>query len=243
MTTIIKGYKSADNYIIELDIDTINTHNNLTRYVTDKNHAKYRCDKAFVRQIYNKFPLISGQKEEIDSIKSDFDPSFIYKKGVDVHSKSYDNDINAICTCGIHFYLSEETAYFHNIHPQLVDVYREWYADGGLCTIINYKNGKKEGLHEHWYENRLLSLKCNYKNDKMEGLYERWYKNGLLSAKCNYVNDIIEGISEQWYENGQLYIKCNYVDGKIEGIFEQWYANGNLYKKSYYMNGIEMYEM
>ena len=54
-TSIIKGYKSAGNYIIELDIDTSIGYNNLKRKVVNTNYAKYRCSSAFVVKIYNKY--------------------------------------------------------------------------------------------------------------------------------------------------------------------------------------------
>lgn len=62
-----------------MDIDTSNCcNNNLNRHVIDKNYAKYRCDKAFVINIYYKYS--NGKKEEIAFISSDYDPNFVYTK-------------------------------------------------------------------------------------------------------------------------------------------------------------------
>ena len=74
---IKRVYKSAGNnqYIIELDIDIQSARTNLIRKVFDKNYAKYRCDKALVVKIYNRF-----DEKEIDNIYSNHDNKFIYKK-------------------------------------------------------------------------------------------------------------------------------------------------------------------
>ena len=176
MTTIIKGYKSADNYIIELHIDTL-VANNLNRIVIDKNHAKYRCKQACVVKIYNKFT-----NEEINYVKSDYNPSVIYKKGKYITIAEYDNDINKICTHGIHFYLTKEAAYFHNIDEKMIldGEYKIWFDNGLLCKRYNYVNGKKEGLYESFYDNGQILDRCNYINGKKEGLHEIWNNNGQI---------------------------------------------------------------
>lgn len=132
----IKGYKSAHDFIIQLNITS--PFNNLSRRVEDKNYAKYRCDQAYVDKIYNKFT-----KHEIDCIQSDFDNNFIYKKGQYVFVNNYDHDINNICTNGIHFYLSEEAAFFHNIKDYIyineyTGIYKEWDNDGQTKIWLQY---------------------------------------------------------------------------------------------------------
>lgn len=66
-------YKSAGEYIIELQIDTTSIKSNLDKKIIDKNYAKYRCDEALVVKIYNKYT-----NDEIDIITSDFDDKFTY---------------------------------------------------------------------------------------------------------------------------------------------------------------------
>ena len=224
---IIKGYKSAGKYIIELDIDLSVGHNNLARKVMDKNYAKYRCSSASVVKIYNKFT-----KENINSIQSDYNNTFVYRKNETVEVIDYDLNDDNICTKGIHFYICYEVAYFHNFSKEdyyfetskrYTGEYKEWSDDGLLSTIYNFDNGKIHGLYTLWYDNGQLSEKLNYMNGLREGSAERWYTNGQLLMKCNYVDDKREGLFEKWFDNGQLHIKRNYINGLIEGSHENYY--------------------
>ncbi len=51
-------------------------------------------------------------------------------------------------------------------------------------------NGKIEGEYKEYYDNGQLSLIFNYKNQKTEGKYTLYYSNGQLKKICNYKNNI-----------------------------------------------------
>lgn len=236
MTTIVKGYASIGNYIIELEIDTT-IANNLNRKVVDKNHAKYRCEKAFVIKIYDKYT-----EEEVSSVKDSHDPHFIYEKDKYIYVLNYDYNIDEVCTTGISFFLSKETAYFCNIIRSriITGEYKQWYHNGQLYEKCNFIDGKKEGSYERYYINGQSYEKYNYTNDKKNGPFESWYDNGQLCEKYNYINDEQCGPYIMWYDNGQIYEKSYYVNDKKEGLFEEYYKNGILRKKCNYEAGKEI---
>lgn len=90
-------YKSAGDYIITLKLKDCKTNENRDD-VFDRMYAKYRCDRAFVVDIINKF-----SNESIDSIQSDHDGDFIYISNEHITIENYDDDINNIYTRGIHY--------------------------------------------------------------------------------------------------------------------------------------------
>jgi antitoxin component YwqK of YwqJK toxin-antitoxin module len=112
-----------------------------------------------------------------------------------------------------------------------------YYENGQLKEKGNYKNGKKEGLFEHYYENGQLDWIKNYKNGKREGLFEHYYENGQLKSKYYFKNDKSEGLLEFYYENGQLKGKYSCKNGKMEGLFESYYEDGTTKEKGNYKNG------
>ena len=73
----------------------------------NKLYAKYRTNRAFVCEIYDK-----DIKENINNISSDRDNNFKYIVGQYIEEIKYDENINEICTSGIHFFLAEECAFF-----------------------------------------------------------------------------------------------------------------------------------
>jgi hypothetical protein len=180
----LRVYKSADNgnCIIELDIDT-SAHTNISRTVKDKNNAKYRCDRARVVKIYNKFT-----EQPFISIPSDFDNGFIYHVGSIVTESAYNEDIDIVCTKGIHFYLTKNAAF----HRGLADttnysgVHYAWYDDGHLFSKCILNNGYKDGLYESWHGNGKIRKRCIFKNGNYNGLYEEWNEDGDFIKSFKY---------------------------------------------------------
>ena len=68
--------------------------------------------------------------------------------------------------------------YYYEINIRL------WY---GYFTF----NGKREGEYKEYYNNGQLCMICNYKNNKIEGECKEYYKNGKLELMHNYKNDKI----------------------------------------------------
>src|SRR5271163_3220743 len=105
MSKII-GYKRAKNYIIKLEIPIKKNTNNLDRPdVRNKLCAKMRAKEARVLSIQH---IVTGHSKS--RIPSDWDKTFIYKLGETVTVPDYDPDPEAVCTSGIHFFLSKEAA-------------------------------------------------------------------------------------------------------------------------------------
>ena len=217
----LRGYKTASDYIIELDIDS-DVITNLNRCVKDKNYAKYRCGEAYVVKIYHK-----DSEHEINLIKSDYDDTFIYTTGTKVKVKNFNTNIDEICTTGIHFFLTKEAAYYHNLDDNNYSttslVFKSWSDDGQLIRMYNRTNGKLNGSYEMWNNNGIPQIKCNYNDDKKNGLYEEWFLNGKQYIKCNYTDDEMDGLYEEWYPNGILTLKCNYKKGKVDVLYEVRY--------------------
>lgn len=209
---IIKVYKSAGDFIIELIINKAD-RNNLNRNVHDKNYAKYRIERAFVDKIYHKF----NNKKELTEIISDWDANFKYRKGEYVTEITYDPDIDNVCTTGIHFYLTFEAAYYHNFgYPNnYTGEYKSWYSNGRLEVICQYNRGRKNGLYIAYNIDGVMILKSNLKNDLRDGLVEYWYDNGNNKERYSIVDGNREGLYEEWNENGQIKERVFYKNGEI----------------------------
>lgn len=130
-------YKGADDYVIHLELFS-DSKTNLERKVLDKNHAKYRTNKAKVIKIVHKF---TGQ--EIDTVKSNYDDNFIYKKG-ETHIINDYVDGEEACTSGIHFYLTQEPALHYGVidhDTNYTGRHKTWYDSGHPLSDRTYRNG------------------------------------------------------------------------------------------------------
>jgi hypothetical protein len=106
--------------------------------IINKRHAKYRCSKAYVKDIKDTF------NNSYNSAISKFHRNkLIYQKNKIVES-DFDPDLNIVSTNGIHFFLDKDTALNYR-EPILyqswnneINVYKEFYANGQIHKIISY---------------------------------------------------------------------------------------------------------
>lgn len=91
--------------------------------------------------------------------------------------------------------------------------------DGKVQRLLNYKDGKQDGLEKSWYSSGQLWFESNYKDGKKNGLERCWMHTGQLSSEDNWKDGNL--ISNKcWDEEDGTLIKCpkraNYVD-KVKG--------------------------
>jgi len=90
------GYKKASGKIVTLQITEDAKRSSATSY-------KCRCSKAIVLDI----------EGGLSEIKSNYDSSFIYRKGETVEVTDFDEDRWYECSRGIHFFMSKQMARDH----------------------------------------------------------------------------------------------------------------------------------
>ena len=246
ITTIMIYYKACQNSIVSLE-PLIDTNNNENRNdVADPLHAKFRCDRAKVISIIN--PTDGKSMEEDISI---YDENFIYKVG-EIVSSNYDKDVNEVCTKGIHYFKTKETAvswFYQSNDKKFFDGkrigwhengrkrYEKSYNDGkkdGTWTWWYDKDGEKDGKWISWYKSGSKEYEKSYKKGKKDGTWTYWYDGGSKEYERSYKDGKEDGIWIGWYENGNREYEGLYKDGKEDGIWIGWYESGNKnYEKSY----------
>lgn len=113
----------------------------------------------------------------------------------------------------------------------------EYYENGELSVIKNYKDDVKDG---EWlaYEKGKLRTKGIIKNGVSDGLWIFYYDNGNI-YECGLMkaNNINTGLWKRFSEKGNLILEGNYVDGEEDGVWKSYYENGKIKSIRYYKNG------
>ena len=89
---------------------------------------------------------------------------------------------------------------------------REYYASGKLLSIINYKDGVRNGSSKYFWDYGAWAImsEVDYKNGKLIGTSKSYYKNGQLESCGTYkytesgVYSRKDGVWKYYYENGQI---------------------------------------
>lgn len=163
-------------------------HNENRPSVAIKKTAKHRCSEAFINKIYH-----MDTKEEVLKGYSLWDESFEYIAGKTVKANDFDKNLEKVCSGGIHYFLSEEVAYYYTLDKRF--------------------NENKNGLYKSFHHNGQPFIICTYKNGKKNGLYKLWHNNGKLCIICNYIDNEYDGECKEYLDNGKIWIVRTYANG------------------------------
>jgi len=232
------GYKKIqDGYIVKLAILEDGKNNELRKDVKRQNikNAKMRCSKALVLDIYK---FNECEKTRIDKGYGLYDTNFCYEVGKEIEVNDYDDNLTNICSTGIHYFLSEEPAFFWKFNfDNYTGEYKMYHENGQLNCQEFYKDGERDGETKGYYENGQLRCQRFYKDGKLDGEYKWYYGNGQLWCQGFYKDGILHGEYKEYHENGQLRCQSFYKDGKLDGEYKEYYGNGKLMCQRFYKDG------
>lgn len=89
--------------------------------------------------------------------------------------------------------------------------------------IVQYKEGKKDGLYIELDKSGYIVKKEEYKDGKLHGESCQWFRSGRLSKKQEYKNGKLDGKSIICYDKGFIQEESEYKDGKRNGV-TIWYS-------------------
>ncbi|MBR5603801.1 MAG: hypothetical protein IKW51_06295 [Bacteroidales bacterium] len=92
--------------------------------------------------------------------------------------------------------------------------------------IIQYQEGKKNGLYMEFNKEGYIIKKIDYKNDLIDGTLCEWARSGLLLKKQEYKGGQLDGRTVICYDNGFLQEESEYKEGKKHGV-TVWYSYAN----------------
>ena len=94
------------------------------------------------------------------------------------------------------------------------EVEKEYYPNGKLKSVLNYKKGQLEGIALYYYENGELKERVNYRKGKRERTGTTYYESGKLKEEITYENGMRVNVKLHG-EDGALISESVYKDDKL----------------------------
>jgi antitoxin component YwqK of YwqJK toxin-antitoxin module len=117
----------------------------------------------------------------------------------------------------------------------------QYYEDGGLHEVINYKDGVRDGEHIKYCSNDKRQSTTYYKDGKEiipDGKHDEYGRyNYRLEAELNYKNGKENGKQTYYYDNGPIKIHIMVKDGELDGKSIYYFENGLISKEENYKDG------
>ena len=115
-------------------------------------------------------------------------------------------------------------------------IIREYFNNGDVKGVFNYRSNKLEGMRNLYYENGNVNFKCNYTEGKKDGVCKSYYKNGKIKYAYEYKRGNLDGSVKKYYRNSRLASEWHYRDGEREGITKSYNKDGSLKAEWNYKN-------
>jgi antitoxin component YwqK of YwqJK toxin-antitoxin module len=134
----------------------------------------------------------------------------------------------------------EERLYFRDYQMPYSGWWKEMRGKGNgyhIASLVQYKDGKRDGPMANWYKNGKKRLEHIYKDGKKHGLSRGWYNNGKKWWEETCKDGNWDGLRTAWYDNGLKKFENTYKDGKLHGLSRGWYRNGNKRRERTYKDG------
>ena len=94
------------------------------------------------------------------------------------------------------------------------EVEKEYYPNGQLKSVLNYKKGQLEGIALYYYESGSLKERVNYRKGKRERTGTTYYESGKLKEEITYENGVKVNV-KLFGEDGAIISESAYKDGKL----------------------------
>ena len=149
-------YKSCEkNWIVVMRKDDCVT--NESRTVKNPMFAKYRANRLFVVKIFNKLnPLVTRSRVSSTCYNN---KSIVYHTHKYVEENDFDQDVNNVCSTGIHYFKSATAAFYFELPHEYTGPYYEWSADGVNLVKGSYTKGEKTGTWISYYSpNHIIEI-------------------------------------------------------------------------------------
>jgi len=134
---------------------------------------------------------------------------------------------------------------------QILDVKREFGADGKVKSIGSFSNGKKQGIFREYDDAGNIISSSIYNDDvkiaegvidgsgTYEGEWKIYYSSGELRAEGAYENGNREGLWKFYFITGELEQRGKYKKDKPTGEWVWYFKNKEIKRQEYYRKGRE----
>ena len=122
----------------------------------------------------------------------------------------------------------------------------EFFEDGVLSSIGNYRDGELEGEYIEYHSNGMVASRHSNSEGSAEDPGSKYYVHGVLADSGLYRGGDKQGEWRSYYPDGSLSSVGWYEDGKVYGFNESYWPNGNIKEEWLYeedrLNGLISYD-
>lgn len=203
-------------YIIVLKKLPETITNELRTKVINADHAKFRASVLEVVLIVSIKDTNDRPQQVLNTFVyylTDEKYDTLYTVGETVVPHVFDTNINSVCTGGIHYFKTLETAftYERSFPVNFTGYWTNWYENGQIFTENNYINGEESGHYVKYYKHGHKRAEGSHVAGRRHGKWIEWHRNDKIQFEGEYINGYVSGKWIKWDRNGQIEFEAEYI--------------------------------
>jgi len=108
--------------------------------------------------------------------------------------------------------------------------------------VVNYVNGKKNGVYIEMSEAFSIDILAHFKDDKLHGSWAK-YRFGRPLQTAEYQNGELHGPQREFQiRDGKIIKEANYKNGQLDGPFKHFNEKGEVTLQYEYKDGVKVGE-
>ena len=172
--------------------------------------------------------------------------SIMYNVGETVEPDKFDQDLEKVCSSGVHYFKTLDRAYYYRGLP-LIYTGRliEWYDDGCKELEGTYIDGKRHGDWSYWYDNGRINIEEQYDNDVLCGSATGYHRCGGKFWTKEYKDRGMKYKYTIWNSRTNYKVSEGMCSAHVikdhdtkDGVWTHWDLNGNKTCEEEYFNGM-----
>jgi antitoxin component YwqK of YwqJK toxin-antitoxin module len=114
---------------------------------------------------------------------------------------------------------------------------KEFFENGKVKRIVNYKNGLTDGYHKQFNIDGQLIVDIEFKEGKNHGAWTYYFDDGKVANIQNWNKGIKNGEFKTIDNKGLILKQASYKKGIPEGKHIEYYEDGNPKHVTQYLKG------
>lgn len=231
---ISRGSKECEWIVVMQKTEKTKTNED-RKNITNKNYAKFRASTLKVIEIFS----VNYPSYTVKKIVTNFWGRITrYEVGKSVEPNKFDENINNVCSEGIHYFKTIIPAYYYRSVPdEYAGYWISHYDDGSKESEGYYEEGVKWSFWTHWNENGTIDSKGQYIKGQRNKKWTHYHENGKIKTCGEYNNDEKNGYWISFHSNEQKESEGNYINDQKSGHWVFWNDKGEKETDGEYLEG------
>ena len=131
---------------------------------------------------------------------------------------------------------------FYRTKGEINGAVTSYYETGEIESLVEFKNGKQNGLALYFYKNRNIKKRTYFTDGIQSDTLISYFDNGQIESLVAIKNEKFNGTFNKYYKNGNLEFTGTYDSGKYVDILSHYDSTGTIWRQIFHEDTLQVFK-